>query len=115
MLTLQRQSANSGALGVVRPGDVYLLRFQNRIAWIQVIESVLMYHRIVIKGLELQETSCHTEEATSIDTMFQLAFEDENPRWITSTKVPLKQSQYERLTYDMMVGSRKHIDAHRLI
>ena len=39
------------------------------------------------QGLELQETSCHTEEATAIDTMFQLAFEDESHVWLQRNKV----------------------------
>lgn len=56
------------------PGSYYLARFQDRILWINFLESGLMYSNFVIKGLELQETSCHTTEAQFIDETFENSF-----------------------------------------
>eukprot|EP00050_Salpingoeca_kvevrii_P017787 m.68246 g.68246 ORF g.68246 m.68246 type:complete len:1133 (+) comp7726_c0_seq2:492-3890(+) len=66
----------SGALGVLSPGDMLLMRFQNKMIVLQVLERGFNFCSVVIKGLELQETSCHTEEATHVETMFDFAFED---------------------------------------
>ena len=56
-------------------GGHYLVRFQDRLAWVQVLERGYLYMCISIKGLELQETSCHTVEATRIDDIFEETFE----------------------------------------
>ena len=61
-----------GVLSRCQPGDFLLARFQDRLIWISILERGLLYHNIVIKGLELQETSCHTAEAESIDDVFNL-------------------------------------------
>lgn len=55
-------------------GSYYVTRFQDRIVWIQVLESSHSYLVINVKGLELQETSCHTVEAQYMDDKFELAF-----------------------------------------
>ena len=57
----------SGVFSNAKAGDFYLARFQDRIIWISVLEHGFMYKNIVVKGLELQETSCHTAEAESVD------------------------------------------------
>lgn len=59
------------------PGNHYLVRFQDRLAWVQVLERGCGYCTINIKGLELQETSCHTAEAARLDDIFEEAFERE--------------------------------------
>ncbi|XP_053126954.1 pecanex-like protein 4 isoform X2 [Hemicordylus capensis] len=77
-LTTALQSALSiGSLGLCSPGSHYLCRFQDRLVWILVLERGFTYCCINIKGLELQETSCHTVEAHRVDEVFELAFEHE--------------------------------------
>ena len=43
--------------------------------WVMILERGASYCTINIKGLELQETSCHTVEAARIDDIFDSAFE----------------------------------------
>ena len=43
--------------------------------WVQVLERGFGYCQISVKGLELQETSCHTVEATRIDDIIEETFE----------------------------------------
>ena len=62
-------------VGDVHTGNHYLLRYQDRLVWLQILEQGLGYVKISIKGLELQETSCHTIEATHIDDIIEEAFE----------------------------------------
>jgi hypothetical protein len=67
----------TGSIGSsIQPDTFYLSRFQDRIIWIQILESSNSYLIINLKGLELQETSCHTQEAQYIDDSFELAFEN---------------------------------------
>ncbi|XP_053374492.1 pecanex-like protein 4 isoform X2 [Mercenaria mercenaria] len=65
----------SGSIGEASPGNHYLVRFQDRLIWVMVLERGSSYCTINIKGLELQETSCHTVEAARIDDIFECAFE----------------------------------------
>ncbi|CAH2328742.1 pecanex 4 [Pelobates cultripes] len=65
----------SGSLGLVTPGSHYLCRFQDRLIWLLVLERGYTYCCINVKGLELQETSCHTAEARRVDEVFEMAFE----------------------------------------
>uniref|UniRef100_A0A8D0GZJ4 Pecanex-like protein n=1 Tax=Sphenodon punctatus TaxID=8508 RepID=A0A8D0GZJ4_SPHPU len=75
-LTTALQSAlAAGSLGLALPGSHYLCRFQDRLIWILVLERGFSYCCVNIKGLELQETSCHTAEAHRVDEVFELAFE----------------------------------------
>lgn len=60
------------------PGHHYLVRFQDRLVWVMVLERGYGFCSLNIKGLELQETSCHTAEAARIDEIFESAFEKEN-------------------------------------
>lgn len=72
------QSAlTTGCLGFLLPGSHYLCRFQDRLIWILVLERGFTYCCVNIKGLELQETSCHTAEARRVDEVFEMAFEQE--------------------------------------
>ncbi|MEQ2180488.1 hypothetical protein GOODEAATRI_001715 [Goodea atripinnis] len=43
--------------------------------WIMILERGYGYCTVNIKGLELQETSCHTVEARRVDEVFEAAFE----------------------------------------
>ncbi|XP_070369814.1 pecanex-like protein 4 isoform X5 [Equus asinus] len=77
-LTVALQSAMAaGSLGLLLPGSHYLGRFQDRLIWIMILEHGYTYCCINIKGLELQETSCHTAEARKVDEVFEGAFEQE--------------------------------------
>ncbi|XP_015105261.1 pecanex-like protein 4 isoform X1 [Vicugna pacos] len=77
-LTTALQSAMAaGSLGLLLPGSHYLGRFQDRLIWIMILECGYTYCCINIKGLELQETSCHTAEARRVDEVFESAFEQE--------------------------------------
>lgn len=46
-------------------------------AWVQVLERGFGFYTLSIKGMELQETSCHTVEAGELEAQFQVAFENE--------------------------------------
>ena len=46
--------------------------------WVIVLERGNAYCTLSIKGLELQETSCHTAEAARLDEIFEAAFQNEN-------------------------------------
>lgn len=74
-----RELIQSASIGnSIQPDTYFLSRFQDRIIWIQIMESSNSYYIINIKGLELQETSCHTRESQYIDDCFDLAFENTN-------------------------------------
>ncbi|XP_053290494.1 LOW QUALITY PROTEIN: pecanex-like protein 4 [Pleuronectes platessa] len=64
-----------GSLGSLAPGSHFLGRFQDRMVWIMILERGYGYCTVNIKGLELQETSCHTVEARRVDEVFEAAFE----------------------------------------
>uniref|UniRef100_A0A8C2HL73 Pecanex-like protein n=1 Tax=Cyprinus carpio TaxID=7962 RepID=A0A8C2HL73_CYPCA len=70
-----RPALANGAFGSCTPGSHYLGRFQGRLLWISVLERGYGYCTINIKGLELQETSCHTVEARRVDEVFEGAFD----------------------------------------
>ncbi|XP_060609976.2 pecanex-like protein 4 [Anolis sagrei] len=84
-LTAALQSAFSvGSLGLCSPGSHYLCRFQDRLVWILVLERGFTYCCLNIKGLELQETSCHTAEAHRVDEIFETAFEQDEHSHVIS-------------------------------
>uniref|UniRef100_A0A8C2ZF69 Pecanex-like protein n=1 Tax=Cyclopterus lumpus TaxID=8103 RepID=A0A8C2ZF69_CYCLU len=64
-----------GSLGSLAPGSHFLGRLQDRMVWIMILERGYGYCTVNIKGLELQETSCHTVEARRVDEVFEAAFE----------------------------------------
>ncbi|XP_042893871.1 pecanex-like protein 4 isoform X2 [Penaeus japonicus] len=68
----------SGSLGLVEPGEHFLLRFEDRFLWIQILECGYTFQYYSVKGLELQETSCHTAEASRVDANFSRAFDNHN-------------------------------------
>ncbi|XP_038192246.1 pecanex-like protein 4 isoform X2 [Arvicola amphibius] len=80
-LTIALQDAMAaGSLGLLLPGSHYLGRFEDRLIWIMVLERGYPYCCVNVKGLELQETSCHTAEAQRVDEVFGSAFQQEGPQ-----------------------------------
>eukprot|EP00794_Sanderia_malayensis_P019841 gene19841-21783_t len=67
---------NTGSLCNVSAGDYFLARFQDRLVWLSVLERGYMHTNVVVKGLELAETSCHTAEAAKIDDVFEAVSND---------------------------------------
>lgn len=67
------QLIHSGLLGRITPGSYFLMRFESRIVWMEIIETGFGYCNVVLKGLELQETSCHHVEAGKVDDIFSYA------------------------------------------
>lgn len=74
VITSLTQSLASGALGIRQAGEHFILRYQDRLVWVHVVESGYRFIAVVIKGLEMQETSCHTLEAARVDETFETAF-----------------------------------------
>ncbi|XP_072127348.1 pecanex-like protein 4 isoform X1 [Mobula birostris] len=66
---------SAGSLRNPTPGSHFLCRFQDRLVWVLILERGFRYCCINIKGLELQETSCHTAEARRVDEVFEMSFE----------------------------------------
>uniref|UniRef100_T1JFN4 Pecanex-like protein n=1 Tax=Strigamia maritima TaxID=126957 RepID=T1JFN4_STRMM len=64
-----------GSLGHVLPGDFFLIHFEDRMIFIVVLEKGFGYCTFGVKGLELQETSCHAVEATHLDMLMTTAFD----------------------------------------
>lgn len=60
------------------PGSHLLLRFQDRLSVASVLEVGYGYATVNFRGLELQETSCHTLEATRIDNIFESVYGHES-------------------------------------
>lgn len=63
--------------------------------WVQIMECGFGYYSLSVKGMELQETSCHTVEASELEAQFEVAFENEiggccslNP-YIAHTMTPM--------------------------
>ncbi|KAJ4456405.1 putative SDR family oxidoreductase [Paratrimastix pyriformis] len=51
------------------PGTFHLVRCENMLAWVQVVECWRNQITVSLKGLELQGTSCHNQEAIAVDAM----------------------------------------------
>ncbi|XP_061700875.1 pecanex-like protein 4 [Syngnathoides biaculeatus] len=75
LASAMRTAFARGSLGSLAPGSHFLGRFQDRMVWIVILERGYGYCTVNIKGLELQETSCHTVEARRVDEVFEAAFE----------------------------------------
>jgi len=68
---------NGFSLGIdVFPGDILLLRHDPFIVWVEVAEKGFQYSSLVIKGMELQTTSCHAVEATHLDAYLDDVFQN---------------------------------------
>lgn len=68
-------------------GEFFLARYEDRLIWMQILETGHNYVNIQLKGLELQETSCHTIEASIIDHLLDSALGGQNTnllRWFNT-------------------------------
>ncbi|KAM9064039.1 pecanex-like protein 4 [Sarcophilus harrisii] len=101
----------AGSLGLLLPGSHYLCRFQDRLIWILILERGYTYCCINIKGLELQETSCHTVEARRVDEVFEAAFEQEE----YTRAFPLNEHFGNILTPCTVVPVRLYSDARNVL
>ena len=59
---------------VLTKSDFLLVRYQDRLLVVHVLERGYKYCTVIGRGLELQETSCHTVEATKVDDIFEDVF-----------------------------------------
>ena len=75
LLTALHKALRAGRLGSLLPGHHLLARHEDRTVWIQILEKGNGYVYYQAKGLELQETSCHSLEVTRIDDIFQDTFD----------------------------------------
>ena len=75
VITKFNSAARNLRLGEVQPESMFLLRFEDKIFWIKILEKGNGFLSYNLKGLELQETSCHSLEATRIDDIFEATFE----------------------------------------
>ena len=57
----------------VNSETVVLVRFQDRLVMVSLAEKGYTYCNVCLRGLEMQETSCHTVEASQIDDAFEVA------------------------------------------
>jgi len=62
----------------VDSGQVYMLRSEYYIVWIEILERGLDFVRVNVKGLELQTTSCHAVEATRLDAHLENSYDNPN-------------------------------------
>lgn len=81
--TIYYQHAESGVVKAVhsslacgatpsQPGTQLLVRFENKLALVSVLEVGCGFCTVSMRGLELQEqTSCHSEEAAHVDSMIE--------------------------------------------
>ena len=104
------QTLRTGTLNSINPGAMFLIRFQDRLVVTRVVEKGYGYCLILIQGLELQETSCHTTEALSIDEMFETVYSSRNAQstcmsWFNT--YPL----YHLQPIDFLIG-HVYSDAH---
>ena len=99
-------AAKSLRMGSVQPESMFLLRFEEKIFWIKILEKGAGYLSYSLKGLELQETSCHSLEATRIDDIFDATFEKKTKlnNFLFHTLTPLTQ-----LTVRMYSDTRNNL------
>ena len=76
LLHCMKSLISSGSIGEVSAGEHFLARFQDRLVWITIAEKGFMYTNVIVKGLELAETSCHTIEAGRVDDLFECILGD---------------------------------------
>lgn len=57
-----------GLFGSLQAGSCILARHQNRLVLLRVIEAGYLFRCVEAKGLELQETSCHSLEAATVSS-----------------------------------------------
>ena len=62
--------------GDVRGGEIFLLRRDSLLLMVQVLERGCGWAHLLCKGLELQETSCHHQEAAAVEQVLDSALGD---------------------------------------
>lgn len=108
---------NGGALmDHVHPGDILLFRSEMFIILVEILERGFGYTQVVIKGLELQTTSCHAEEATHLDGIVEELLSTNSStinRHYFNTFEPLYTTQIDSFTISniSLVGVIDQIDA----
>ncbi|XP_051881666.1 pecanex-like protein 4 isoform X2 [Pristis pectinata] len=102
---------SAGSLGNPTPGSHYLCRFQDRLVWVLILERGFGYCCINIKGLELQETSCHTAEARRVDEVFEMSFEQNEQ----ARTCPLNQHFSNILTPSTVLPVQVYSDARNVL
>lgn len=93
-----------------QPGTQLLLRFDNRMALVALLEIGHGFCTFNTRGLELQETSCHTEEATRIDSIFETFH---NPQ--SKGQITLNTNFLNTLQMADSVVIRTYSDAHNVL
>lgn len=58
---------SGGAPGELRGGDHFVVRYEDCVAWITVLECGYGYNVLAVQGLELKITSCHNVEGLRMD------------------------------------------------
>ena len=69
--SLKRSLAHHPSFKHSLPGDVFLIRFERLLVVASIVEKGWDYAVCVMKGLELQGTSCHNLEARVVDDRFE--------------------------------------------
>ncbi len=90
-ITAVHNASRAGRLGFQPAGSMIIGRYEDRIVWLQVLELGNNYVYYMAKGMELQETSCHSLEATRLDDIFEETFEKNSAinRYVFHTVTPL--------------------------
>ena len=66
-----KQLVRQGVILSLSCGQIFLIRYEDRIIVVTVLEVGYQYTGLSYKGLELETTSCHDIEATQIDDMLE--------------------------------------------
>ena len=105
------QAFTSGIVSHIQPGLTVLIRFQDRLSLVSVTEKGYGFCLMHVQGLELQETSCHTIEATRIDDIYEALYND-NRRSLSywCNTYPL----HNILPMDVFIG-QVYSDAHNTL
>lgn len=67
----------NGVGGWGNAGEMFLLRLESKLIWVHILERGNKYVSTLIKGLELQETSCHHVEAGKVDEVIERTLDKE--------------------------------------
>ena len=69
--------------------DYLVVRYQDRLIVLHILEKGYRYCTLIARGLELQETSCHTVEAARVDDIFEDVFTKERKTPFGCNSYPL--------------------------
>ncbi|XP_028396003.1 pecanex-like protein 4 [Dendronephthya gigantea] len=95
---------------LVTKSDYLMVRYQDRLIVLHILEKGYRYCTLIARGLELQETSCHTVEAARVDDIFEDVFTKE-------TKTPFGLNSYplHTLTPLNCLVVETYSDAHNVL